>query len=89
MAKDRFKTRSSYDSRFKYGVQLKSNKSERKITYTQTELLKKMYQSEKLNVWEKGFIKNCLRYDTLSEKQKLVLNNLFLKLKRCGSIKTQ
>lgn len=87
--KDRFNNRYSYDTKLKYGEYEPPNKSERKITYTQTELLKKMYKSDKLNVWEKGFIKNCLRYDTLSEKQKLVLNRLFLKLKRCGYITKQ
>lgn len=86
--KDRFKNRYSYDNKLKYGEYIPSVKSERKLSYTQTELLKQMYKSERLNVWEKGFIKNCLMFDTLSEKQRLILNSLFLKLKRCGSIKT-
>ena len=82
MAKDRFNNRNTYDYEHKFGIYEPNQKSDRKITYTQTELLKQMYKSERLNVWEKGFIKNCLRYDKLSEKQKLVLNRLFLKLKR-------
>ena len=81
--KDRFKNRYSYDTKLKYGEYEPSQKSERLITSTQTEIMKKMYQSDKLNVWEKGFVKNCLRFNTLSEKQKLTLNKLFLKLKRC------
>jgi len=82
MAKDRFNNRNTYDYEHKFGIYEPNQKSDRKITYTQTELLKQMYKSERLNVWEKGFIKNCLRYDILSEKQRLVLNRLFLKLKR-------
>lgn len=83
MAKDRFNNRRiNYDYGYRFGDYEPSNKSERTITNTQTELMKKMYNSDRLTTWEKGFIKNCLRYDTLSEKQKLVLNNLFLKLKR-------
>jgi len=82
MAKDRFNNRNTYDYEHKFGIYEPNQKSDRKITYTQTELLKQMYKSERLNVWEKKFIKNCLRYDILSEKQRLVLNRLFLKLKR-------
>jgi len=82
MAKDRFNNRNTYDYEHKFGIYEPNQKSDRKITYTQTELLKQMYKSERLNVWEKGFIKNCIRYNILSEKQRLVLNRLFLKLKR-------
>jgi len=82
MAKDRFKTRSSYDSEFKYGLQEQSYKSKRTTTGTQTDLMKSMIKSDKLNVWEKGFVKNCLRYNNLTDKQKLHLNKIYLKLKR-------
>jgi len=88
MAKDRFNNRSTYDYQHRFGIYEPYEKSDRNITYTQTKIMKEMYKSEKLNVWEKGFIKNCLRYDTLSLNQKSVLNKLFLKFKRCGYTKT-
>ena len=79
--KDRFNNRYSYDNKLKYGEYEPSIKSQRTINHSQTELLKKMYKSERLNKWEKGFIKNCLKYDTFSDKQRLVLNDIFSKLK--------
>jgi hypothetical protein len=82
MAKDRFNNKNSYDYEHRYGVYEPSLKSKRSTTYTQTKLLKEMYRSEKLNVWEKGFVKRCLTFYILSDKQKTVLNQLFLKLKR-------
>jgi len=82
MAKDRFKTRGSYDNEFKYGLQEQSYKSKRTTTGTQTDLMKSMLKSDRLSVWEKGFIKNCLRYNTLSDKQKLHLNKIYLKFKK-------
>ena len=86
MSKDRFSNRRiNYDYSYRFGDYEPSNKSERTITSTQTELMKKMYKSDKLNVWEKGFIKNCLRYDNLSDKQKLALNKIFLKLKNTAN----
>jgi len=77
MAKDRFKTRASYDSSFKYSG-LEYNRSQTKvITGAQVEAMKQMYQSDRLNSWEKNFVSNCMKYDSLSQKQKNLLNKLY------------
>jgi len=77
MAKDRFNTRASYDSGFKYSG-LEYNRSETKvITGTQVDTMRQMYQSDKLNSWEKDFVRNCMKYDSLSQKQKNLLNKLY------------
>lgn len=86
MAKDRFNTRNSYDPKFKFNEYVKPVKTERMVSSKQIEIMKQMYISPRLSVWEKGFIKNCLRYNTLSDKQKFTLNSLFHKFKRCGNI---
>lgn len=82
MAKDRFSNRKiNYDYSYRFGNYEPSAKSIRDTSYTQTELIKKMYTSDKINSWEKNFIKNCLRYPTLSQKQKDTLNTIYTKTK--------
>ncbi len=77
MAKDRFKTRASYDTNFKYsGLEYNPTKT-KVITGTQVDTMRQMYQSDKLNSWEKKFVKNCMKYDSLSQKQKDLLNKLY------------
>lgn len=81
MAKDRFNTRASYDNTFKYSG-LEYNRSQTKvITGTQVDAMRRMYQSDKLNSWEKNFVKNCMKYDSLSQKQKDLLNKLYINAK--------
>ena len=82
MPKDRFKRRIDYDKEFKYGIQEDSVKTDRSVTYKQVELIKRMYKSEKLNQWEKQFLKSCLKQHNYSDKQKLILNNIFVKVRK-------
>jgi len=81
MAKDRFNTRGSYDPNFKFNAYVPTVKSERTITSDQVELLKKMYTSDKINVWEKNFIKSVIKFNTLSQGQKDKLNTIYKKIK--------
>ena len=76
MPKDRFHTRASYDSNFKYGVSELSNQSFRTITFKQTEFLKKLYGNKYLSPWEKNFIKDILSKNSLSEKQINIIKNI-------------
>jgi len=82
MAKDRFKRRIDYDKEFKYGVHINPVKTDRSVTHKQVELIKKMCKSEKLNQWEKLFLKSCLKQHNYSDKQKLILNNIFVKVRK-------
>jgi len=82
MAKDRFKRRIDYDKEFRFGIQEDSVKTERTVTYKQVELIKKMYKSDKITKWEKQFLKSCLKQHNYSDKQKLILNNIFVKVRK-------
>jgi len=78
MAKDRFKTRASYDTNFKYGGLEYTPSTKRTVTSKQVSIMKQLYYSSKLNNWEKNFVKNCMKLDSLSDKQKTLLNKLYL-----------
>ena len=77
MAKDRFKTRASYDSTFKYGQYEYNKPSKREVTSEQVAVMKEIYLSDRINNWEKGFIKDCLTYRSLSPKQKSIINGIY------------
>jgi hypothetical protein len=85
MSKDRFKTRASYDTNFKYGVQeIKGEGKKRNINEKQVEFLKKLYKSKLLSSWEKNFIKSILTFDNLSDKQITIIKKIYNKIKTNG-----
>jgi len=79
MAKDRFKTRRSWDSKFKYGSLYEKPLPKRTITEQQTNIMNDMLQSGKLSEWEFDFVRNCKKFYTLSQKQKDILNKIYKK----------
>ena len=76
MPRDRFKTRASYDNTYKFGVYEKPVSKERNITSEQVTLMKRMYKGETVSNWEKQFISTCVKRNTLSDKQKQLLNKI-------------
>ena len=59
MAKDRFITRASWDTDFKYGiVEVKGVGKKRNVTEEQVRLMKDLYSISTLTTWERDFIKS-------------------------------
>ena len=82
MAKDRFKTRASYDTDFKYGIEeIKGEGKKRTVTEKQVQFLKSLYKIQTLNNWEKDFIKSILRFDVLTPKQIEIIKKIHIKYK--------
>lgn len=80
MAKNRFNTRASYDTDFKYGIsEIKGEGKKRTITEKQVKFMKNLYELHNLTDWERNFIKSLLTFDTLSEKQLETLKSIFIK----------
>jgi len=79
MAKDRFKTRASWDKEFKYGITPYSFKDRRTVTSQQTNFMRDLYYSDKLNSWEKNFVKSLLGFKHLTKKQKETLKKIYIK----------
>tara|TARA_R110002153_G_scaffold264543_1_gene426501 strand:+ start:1382 stop:1645 length:264 start_codon:yes stop_codon:yes gene_type:complete len=82
MGKDRFNTRASYDSTFKYGEYLAPMTStKRQVSSKQIEIIKEMRKSKKLNNWEKQFLKDVSLLPSFSTKVKDKLNLIYVKVK--------
>ena len=79
MAKDRFKTRDSYDPTYKFNTYEKTVSTERSITSKQVTLMKEMYKRETISNWDRQFIKGCLKSNNLSDRQKKILRGIYLK----------
>lgn len=79
MPKDRFKTRASYDTKFKYGVSERNQGKNRSITEEQIRFMKDLYSLSNLTQWERDFIKSLMRFDNLSQKQLDTLKNIYIK----------
>ena len=80
MPKDRFKTRASYDTTFKYGItEVKGVGKNRTVTEAQIKLMKDLYNLNNLTQWERDFIKSLMRFDNLSQKQLHTLKNIYIK----------
>lgn len=80
MAKDRFKTRASYDTTFKYGEYITPiHSTKRTITEKQIKILGELYKKPNISDWDKDFIKSVLKFNTLSKKQRDILNTIYIK----------
>lgn len=79
MPKDRFNTRASYDTNFKYGITESTQGKNRSITEEQIKFMKDLYNLTNLTQWERDFIKSLLRFDNLSQKQLDTLKNIYIK----------
>ena len=88
MAKDRFNTRASWDSSFKYSGQLMpkesnvSNPPKEKMSSKTRSNISRFYQSsvDKMNDWEAGFVKSIVdKGFVLSPKQKETFKKIYLK----------
>lgn len=80
MAKNRFNTRASYDTDFKYGItEVKGVGKNRSITEEQVRFMKDLYKLSNLTQWEKDFIKSLIKFDNLSQKQLDTLKNIYIK----------
>ena len=79
MAKNRFNTRASWDTEFKYGISESSQGKNRSITEEQIRFMKDLYSLSNLTQWERDFIKSLLRFDNLSQKQLDTLKNIYIK----------
>lgn len=85
MAKDRFKTRASWDTNFKYSGQVMSNysapKKEPLSTHQQRVLTEMIRNKEYINDWEVKFLRDILtRNFKLSERQKSKVRDIFVKI---------
>jgi len=76
MAKDRFKTRASYDNSFKYGISDSNIKPVRTITCEQVDFIKLLYKNPKLSNWEKSFLKSVVKQNSISDKQVEVIKRI-------------
>jgi len=81
MARDRYNNRSSYDSTFKYGSSDSNKGTFRTVTSKQSDLIKKMYMSNKISDWDRDFLKSISASHNFSDKQKKMLNKIYLKTK--------
>ena len=80
MPKDRYKTRASWDTTFKYGEYSPPlHFTKRTITFKQIELIKKMIKCNNINLWEKNFLIGVSKKANLSPKEKNKLNLIYLK----------
>ena len=90
MAKDRFSNqkRSNYDKEFRYGYNEYSAKVKKNKVFTKEQkmLVDKLLKSFSISEWDKSFLLNLSNSNTYSEKQKLVLNKIYIKVnKLCGN----
>ena len=92
MAKDRFNTRASYDSSFKYSGQLMplppkptNTPPKKKMSDNVLHNITSFYKSsvDLMNDWEAGFVKSIIdKGFDLSPKQKNTFKDIFVKIQR-------
>jgi hypothetical protein len=86
MAKNRFNTRASWDTNFKYSGQLSPSSLSPKKQPLSSDQLNRLSEfkaqfNDKMNDWERDFIKNIIVNGVkTSPKQKEILKKIFIKV---------
>ncbi len=81
----KYNRRVNYDPKLMFNEYEAPVKSQRKLSYEQTELIKKMYNSEGINKWERGFLKSVIKFNTLSDLQRTTLRKIYIKIDRLSN----